>query len=148
MRKIAFLVGWLGLAAVGGCQDDPVLESTDATATGAPAGQGVTCQTVRVDLDRMLRTMEFPSGIAEAKETVADQIDQMDALARKAGELAGDGAEPVTDSIDEAFEHTRRSVEAVVAGNFGIAREQVQQAKDDLHRASERLEAVCEGPPD
>lgn len=92
--------------------------------------------------------MEFPSGIAEAKETVADQIDQMDALARKAGELAGDEAEPVTDSIDEAFEHTRHSVEAVVAGNFGIAREQVQEAKDDLHRASERLEAVCEGPPD
>ena len=138
-----FLLG--AVAFAGSCQGDEdatVDGSNGSTSSSAPPA-GTACQAVRQDLERLRYTLGVPDGIDDLKRMVADALDQIEAAGRDAGQLTGDSARPVKEALGQAAANAGRAIAAVAAGNFGIARDELGQANDDVLRAWDRLAAAC-----
>ncbi|MEW6473801.1 MAG: hypothetical protein AB1679_16235 [Actinomycetota bacterium] len=138
-----FLFGAPIVAGSCGGADDPTIDDPNLlTSSSAPPG-ATACANVRQDLEGLRQTLGVPDGIEELKQMLADALDQIGAAVRDAGDLAGEAARPVRDALSEAWANAGRALAAVADGNFGLAREELGQAKDDVRRAWDRLAAVC-----
>jgi hypothetical protein len=129
---------------VGACgEDDPAIDDSNVTTSSEPQAAATPCEVVRQDLDRLRETLGVPGGIDELKQMLADGLDQLDTTVADAADLTGQGADRVKGSLQQAATNAQNAVAAVAEGNFGVAREELGRANDDVGLAGERLTETC-----
>ena len=139
----SFLVGAASVAGACGGGGDPTIDDSNLPTSSSTPQAAAGCEAVRQDLEQLQRTLEVPNGIAELKQMLADGLDEIEAAVHDAGDLAGEAARPLQETLGQAAANARRALAAVADGNFGTAREQLVKANDDVRQAWDALPAAC-----
>lgn len=146
-RRFRLLALFLAGATIfaGACRgdDDPAIDDSNASTSSSALPATTACQTVRRDLERLRQTLGVPDGIEDLKQMLADGLDQIDTAVRHSGDLTGLTARPLQDALRLAAADARSALTAVAEGNFGLAREELREASDDVRRARDGLAAAC-----
>lgn len=143
-RLLALFVAGAAMLA-GACRgvDDPAIDDSNVSTSSSAVPAATACETVRRDLERLRQTLGVPDGIEDLKQMLADGLDQIDTAVRHAGDLTGQTARPLQEALGQAATDARSALTAVAEGNFGLAREELGEASDDVRQAWDGLAAAC-----